>query len=179
MTMVVERMQVGVLVERRPAVSKWADWVWRPVGVLPGAPETPPWTVLGEADGVTTYYAGTAEIVLYSGETETYKHTIEGDTPSIFVVLRRGESESGWTLLLATVDSGEAHAHADSGDDLLEAVPMPPQVLDWTAAFVAQHHVERKFWKRKRDKVDPEALSTGRGGRRPGGPGPSLDDLDD
>jgi len=40
------RTTVGLVVERRKAKSPWVDFVWRPVAALPGAPETPPWTVL-------------------------------------------------------------------------------------------------------------------------------------
>ncbi len=36
---------------------------------------------------------------------------------------------------------------------------MPEPVRDALAAFVAEHHVERAFEKRKRDRADPEALA--------------------
>src|SRR5262249_17010651 len=38
------RIAVGVMVERRAATSPWAEHVWRPVGVLAGAPAAAPWT---------------------------------------------------------------------------------------------------------------------------------------
>ena len=63
------RITVGVVVERRKAVSQWADFIWRPVGVLPGQPDTAPWTELSASDDRTTYYAGPAEIALYRTET--------------------------------------------------------------------------------------------------------------
>jgi hypothetical protein len=36
---------------------------------------------------------------------------------------------------------------------------MPPGLLAATQDFIARHHVERQFYKRKRDKADPEALA--------------------
>ena len=36
---------------------------------------------------------------------------------------------------------------------------MPEAVEDVVAAFVAEHHVEQTFLKRKRDRADPEALA--------------------
>ncbi len=36
---------------------------------------------------------------------------------------------------------------------------MPPSVAEVIASFVAEHHVERAFFKRKRDRSDPEALA--------------------
>jgi hypothetical protein len=36
---------------------------------------------------------------------------------------------------------------------------MPPAVREIVEAFVAEHHVERPFVKRKRDRADPQALA--------------------
>ena len=30
-------LQVGVVIRKQPGVTRWAKWVWRAVGVLPGA----------------------------------------------------------------------------------------------------------------------------------------------
>jgi hypothetical protein len=38
-------------------------------------------------------------------------------------------------------------------------VAMPISMRETIAAFVAEHHVEREFVKRKRDRADPEALA--------------------
>ena len=88
-----------------------------------------------------------------------------GASPSVWVVLREGDAPPGLVLHLVTVDAGEAHVYADAGNDLLEALPMPPGLRAVAEAFVAQHHVERRFHKRRRDRADPEALA--RGGVRP------------
>jgi hypothetical protein len=62
-------------------------------------------------------------------------------------------------LQTVTVDPGEAHVHADAGNDLLEALPMPPALRAAVAAFVATHHREQVFHKRRRDRADPEAMA--------------------
>jgi hypothetical protein len=41
----------------------------------------------------------------------------------------------------------------------VEAVAMPDAVRAQLDAFVADHHVERPFHKRERDRPDPEALA--------------------
>ena len=46
----------------------------------------------------------------------------------------------------------------EAGNDIVELVPMPEAVRDALEAFVAEHHVEREFFKRKRDRADTEAL---------------------
>jgi hypothetical protein len=153
------RIPVAVLAERRPGVTKWAEHVWRVVEVLEEAPPVPAWTVLREDAGRTLFFAGEAEVVMHPTDTMNYKHNLEAAQPLIWVVLRSGDTPSGLVLLTVTVDPGEAHIHADAGNDLLEALPMPPGLRAAAAAFVATHHQERVFHKRKRDRADPESLA--------------------
>ncbi len=159
------RILVGVLAERRPAVTKWAEEVWRVVGVLEEAPPVEPWTLLREEAGRALFFAGSAEVELHPTDTANYKHNLEAAQPLVWVVLRQAETPAGFRLQTVTVDPGEAHLHADAGNDLLEALPMPPGLRAATAAFVAEHHVERSFHKRQRDKADPQLLAR-RGPRR-------------
>lgn len=164
-----ERMGVGIVVERRRLASPWQPEAWVPVAVLPGLPEVEPWTVLAEGDGYVRYYAGAAVIELFRGETQNYKHNLEGPHPSVFVILRRSAGTRGVELLAATVDPGEVDAHSDAGDDIVEALSLPAPVAAWMTGFVARHHVERPFHKRRRDRPDSEALAVrppGRSGRR-------------
>lgn len=158
------RLPVGVLAERRPGSTPWAEWSWRVVEVLEQTPPVPPWTVLREEAGRTLFFAGEAEVALHPTDTANYRDNLAATPPLVWVVLRPVEAEPGYALHLVTVDSGEAETCADSGADLLEALPMPPGLRAVTEAFVAQHHVERRFYKRRRDRADPESLA--RRGRR-------------
>ena len=151
---------VAVLMERRPAVTPWAEHVWRAVEVLEEAPPVPAWTVLREEAGRTLFFAGTAEVWLHPTDTTNYKHNLDSTQPLAWVVLRPSEaSPAGFVLQTVTVDPGEAHIHADAGSDLVEALPMPPGLRALAAEFVARHHKERAFHKRKRDRADPQALA--------------------
>jgi hypothetical protein len=163
------RIPVAVLAERRRGSTPWQDWVWRVVEVLEEAPpaELAPWTLLrrGE-DGSALYFAGRAEVALHPTDTPNYRHNLQADPPRVWVVLRPVEAEPGMALQTVTVDAGEAHLYGDVGSDLLESLPMPPGLRAATEAFVARHHVERRFHKRRRDRADPEALAAGGRGRR-------------
>jgi hypothetical protein len=136
------------------------------VEVLEEAPPVPPWTVLREDAGRTLFFAGAAEVALHPTDTGNYRDNLTAASPRVWVVLRPVEATPGFALHLVTVDSGEAETYADSGADLLESLPMPPGLRALTEAFVAEHHVERRFHKRRRDRADPEALARGR--RPPG-----------
>ena len=150
---------VGVVVERRPGVTPWAEHVWRAVEVLEAAPDLPDWTPLREEAGRTLFFAGRAEVALHPTDTDNYKHNLEAERPLVWVVLRPAPNAAGLTLQSVTVDPGEAHIHADVGNDLLESLPMPAGLRDLTAEFIARHHKERTFHKRQRDRADPEALA--------------------
>ena len=158
------RIPVAVLAERRPGSTPWAEWSWRAVEVLEEAPDLPPWTVLREEAGRTLFLAGRTEVALYPTDTVNYRDNLRADLPRIWVVLRQAEAPPGLRLYTVTVDGGEAHIYADTGTDLLEALAMPAGLRAVVEAFVVQHHVERAFHKRQRDRADPEALA--RGGKR-------------
>jgi hypothetical protein len=159
------RIAVGVVVERRAATSPWIEPVWRPVGVLAGAPDAAPWTELPGASDAATFYAGAAEVELYRSETTNYRDNLASGQPSLWVVLRPTGGDPPFSVVTVTADPAEGEAFTETGTDLVEAVPMPAPVAEAVAAFVAEHHVERTFHKRDRDRADPEAL----GRRRPGG----------
>lgn len=161
------RIPVAVLAERRPGVTRWADWSWRAVEVLEGAiPDLPPWTLLREAEGRALFLAGRAEVALHPTDTANYRDNLAAPAPAIWVVLRAAEgAPQGLLLHAVTLDPGEAQIYADAGNDLLEALPLPPGLHAAAEAFVAAHHREREVHKRRRDRADPEAMARRRGGR--------------
>ena len=158
-----QSIQVGVVVERRKAASEWIDYLWRPVAVLPGAPEAKPWTVLREDKETVTYYAGTAVIELHRTETTNYRDNLASPSPGLWVVLRQTETEPPYKVFAVTADPAEGEAMTEAGSDLVEQVAMPAPIGAMIEAFVAEHHVERTFFKRERSRADPEAMA-----RRPG-----------
>lgn len=152
------RIAVGVLVERRKAASPWIDFTWRPVAVLPGEPDTPPWTVLSEDAEGATFYAGRANVDFHASETSNYRDNLSTGEPKLWVVLRPTGAEPPFTVLCVTADGSEGEGFTAAGDDIVEPVPMPQAVWDALDAFIAEHHVERPFYKRKRDRANLDAL---------------------
>lgn len=149
---------VGVVVERSKGASQWVDFHWRPVSVLTGVPDTPAWTKLGEDGARTSFYAGAAAIELYRTETAHYRDNLQMDPPMLWVVLRPVDADPPYELAAVTADPAEGEGMTEAGANIVEVVPMPEPLQDAVAAFVAEHHVERTFVKRKRDRANPEAL---------------------
>jgi hypothetical protein len=154
------RIPVGVVVARRKAASPWIDFTWTPDAVLHGVPEAAPWTVLRqEGEETTMFYAGPAEIELYRTETTYYRDNLATGAPLLWVVMEPAEAEPPYRLVAVTADPAEGEGFTESAANLVEAVPMPGTIVEIVAAFVAEHHVERQFVKRKRDRQDTESLA--------------------
>lgn len=153
------RMCLGVVVERRKAASPWVDYNWRPVAVLPGRPETEPWSVLVTDGDATTFYAGAADLSLYRTEADRYRDNLASDAPSLWVALRPTGVEPPFRVVAVTADPAEGESFTQAGDDLVGAVPIPAAVRGMLEAFIAEHHVAQPFFKRERDRADPEALA--------------------
>jgi hypothetical protein len=153
---------VGVIAERAKAASPWIDYTWRPTTVLAGQPDTAPWTVLADDGERATFYAGPAVVELHRTETANYRDNLASGSPALWVVLRETGAEPPYALYLVTADPAEGEGMTEAGSNIVEPVPMPEAVRDTIAAFIAEHHVEDVFVKRKRDRADPESL-----GRRP------------
>jgi len=150
---------VGVVVERGKADSPWIDYLWRPVGILPDAPDVPAWSVLREEGETVLFYAGSCTIELHRAETARYRDNLATGSPQLWVVLSPAESNWPYTLTAVTADPAEGEAFTEAGANLVETVAMPDVVREAVEGFVAEHHVEREFVKRKRDRANPEALA--------------------
>jgi hypothetical protein len=150
-----ERRNVGIVVARRCLGGSWQSHQWLPTAILPAAPDAASWTRLGATETDETYYVGPIELVLHASETSHYRDNLLAERPSIWVVLRPGPNDVV-EVVHATADPYEGEALADSVGDVVEAVPMPAEVRDWIARFFGTHHVEREFFKRRRDQFDPE-----------------------
>lgn len=148
---------VGVVVERYKATSPWLDYVWRPAFVLEGVPSAAPWTSIGQATDRMTFYAGAATIELHRTETANYLSNLESGAPLLWVVLRPTATEPPYEVLAVTADPAEGEAFTEAGNDLVETVPMPDTIAETVEGFVAQHHMERPFFKRRRDRGEPAA----------------------
>jgi hypothetical protein len=87
----------------------------------------------------------------------------------LWVVMTPTDSDPPYIVAKVTADPTEGEAYTETSTHLVEAVTMPDSVRGVLEDFVAEHHVEQTFYKRKRDRADPNAL-----GRR--GPAERRDD---
>lgn len=160
-----EDLVVGVIVARHAPSSPWADAYWTPDQILPAAPATPPWTVLGATPSATRYYAGAARLELHRTETSNYLDNLVTGAPKLWVVLREAAGPQGIELVRVTADPSEGEGFTQAGNDIVDSLPMPAEVVAAVQAFCEAHHVERVFEKRQRNRKTPD-FSRGGGGDR-------------
>ncbi len=159
---------LGVVIRRRPGVTRWARWSWQAVAVMPGAPQAD-WRLLREDGETREYHAATPQLTLWAAEAEAYVANLAARTPCIYVVMRevpaRGDAPP-LEVVLVTASPYEAQDYTDSGEELVEKVPMPPGLLAWVRDFALAHHHEEPFVKRRRDRARTDKVEDGKGDPR-------------
>jgi len=163
-----DAMSVGVVVRQTPGVTRWAKTHLRPVAVLPGAGPAD-WKELRRDGEAVEYHAATVSIELHRAEVESYLVCLNMDPPSVFVVLDRDErdiSPVGYVVNTVTASAYEAQDFLESGESLVESVPMPDVLAGWVNDFVQQHYAVENFVKRKRDKERTDLVEDGVGDPR-------------
>jgi hypothetical protein len=160
-------MRIGVVLRKSPGATRWVRWVWKAVAVIPGAGEAD-WKLLRSEGDVSEYHAATKDLWLYVSDTEAYVHELAAQTASLYVILRAAEGAGPAPLEVVSVTASpyEAQDYADSGEEIVEKVAMPPAVLVWVRDFVRRYHVEEPFVKRRRNKVRVDDRQDGVGDAR-------------
>jgi len=161
-----ETMPVGVVLRRAPGATRWAKWVWKATAVLPGAASAD-WAVLREEGRTIEYHAATLPLELHGADTEAYLHGLSAQVPCLYIVLRERDDETRpLDVDLVTASPYEAQDYADSGEDIVEKVAMPPGLIAWVQDFVQTHHQDEAFRKRRRDRKDVTLIEDGIGDAR-------------
>jgi hypothetical protein len=154
-------MQVGVVLGRRRAKSPWLDWMWEARTILPDPADAAPGASLGGDADDQLFYGGSATLEAHTIETQNYRDNLTCGAPRIWVILRPQPGDAMPEVVKVTCDPTEGEGYSETGWDIVNAAPMPEPVQAALAAFIAEHHVETVFVKRKRDRQDPEALAHG------------------
>jgi uncharacterized protein DUF3305 len=146
---------VAVVMQRRPAQSRWADSMWEPHGVLDdvgGAAR-----VLRE-DGPTVQWLHPGfKIVLHKDEIEGYYLNVSSGSPRVFILWRM-EGEQALPLDV-TASSEEAGRWLDGGHSV-DGVAMPAEIFAWVGGYVESNYrpqpkqrIKPRSFKHPKDRV--------------------------
>ena len=146
-----DRFDVAVLMEQRDGVTRWQPAVWAPVGLVAGevarGRRGEPVAMPAEGASGRVLWRGLG-LRLHRDEVESYYFNLIAPRPRAYVVLRRDAAGTPAPALV-TLSFDEANAYAE-GDDDVEPVTMPAELVQWLEAFVIRHYVPEKRVKRKR-----------------------------
>ncbi|MEL6102473.1 MAG: DUF3305 domain-containing protein [Pseudomonadota bacterium] len=158
-------MPIGVVVRKSPGATRWAKWCWKAVAILPGAPDRH-WHLLRQDGEVSEFHAATAPLDLYRTDTEAYLTGISARVPTLGIVMREGAGIDPLDVVLVTASPYETQDYLDSGEDIVELVPMTEGLIALIRDFCAEHHEEEAFIKRRRDKKRIDLSEDGKGDAR-------------
>lgn len=159
-------MPVGIIVRKTPGVTRWARWNWRAIAALPGAGPAD-WVELRREGEAVEYHAATLPLTLWTDETEAYKVNLSDGQPSLYLVLRDElKGDHPLNAVLVTASPFEGQDYADTGEEIVEKIPMSEGLIAWVRDFTLQHHKDEVFVKRRRDKKRTDLVEDGRGDAR-------------
>jgi len=148
---------VAVVMQCRPAKSRWAVTVWEPWGVLTGHANGAARLLL-EKVGISQWLHPGFKLVIHRDEAEGYYLNVSSGAPSVFVLWRM-EGEQGLPLDV-TGSSEEAGRWLDGGHSV-DRVPMPAEIFAWLGDWVEKNYrpqPEKRFkprsFKHPRDRVE-------------------------
>ncbi len=148
-----EAFSVSVIVEFiETQDSRWESGHWQVTGIVASAAgnrETISSKQLHEnAGGKHLLHTG-LDVRLYKDDAESYYFNLVSDNPSVFIICSQ-EDDEPIQPFIATLSYGEATSYMET-DEIVETVPMPPEIYRWAERYVLEHYVPEKRKKRKRD----------------------------
>jgi len=158
-------LPLGVVLERRPGVTRWVKYAWHPVAVLPGAAPAD-WKLLRDDGTTRAYHAVTLPLTMHRADVEAYKVSLSMTPPAVFVVLRKSDGPHDVAVHAVTASAYEAQDYTDSGEEIVEPVAMPDGLVAWVRDFTDAHFVATPFIKRRRDKQRIDQTEAGIGDAR-------------
>ena len=164
------RYPVAVIFERTVLANRWVSERWEAVAALPtDNDEVSAPALVDDVPPRTRWRFEGCALELHRSEADGYFLNISSAEPKVFVMWRRREdsceddSVPSVRPQALTVSYNEAARLMDGGEQV-DAVPMPPQILEWMTPFVAEHYKGEPRRKVKRN--DPFADEHESGHRR-------------
>ena len=133
---------LAVIMERRPARSRWADVVWQPASVLESdEPAGEPRLLVKKGDYEQWLHPGFS-LEIHRDETEGYYMNVSSGSPRVFVLWRMDEEGAGGPRglpLQVTASYDEGGRWLDGGNSV-DGVAMPDAIFAWVGDYVEKNY---------------------------------------
>jgi len=150
---------LAVVMQRRPARSRWESVVWEPWSVLESDAPPGPARLLVERDGVAQWLHPGFELAIHRDEIEGYYMNVSSESPRLFVLWRMEGDDEATALgipLQVTASYDEAGRWMDGGHSV-DSVAMPTEMFAWVGEYVEKNYrPEPKRRRKPRSFVHPK-----------------------
>jgi hypothetical protein len=145
-----DRLNLCVVMSKKPSSHPWADFVYQAVGVVAdNNDDKEPMRKIHQDGEVEHYLFSGLSLQLHVDECESYYHNLMSPEPGCFIVADDSENEGEMPIpYLVSLSFDEAHAYLE-GDQQVYSVEIPQQLYQWAEAFVLTRYVAIKKTKRK------------------------------
>jgi hypothetical protein len=138
--MLMSRMSIAVVMQRRTLNNRWIDHVWAATAAIPDPGTLPPVQKLSKSEKEESYLVPGLMLELYPDEDEGYFENWAAPEPKIFIMWRMQDERA--MPVAASVSYAEGTRMLDSGENA-DGVPMPPDVHAWLGSYLRQHYRPR------------------------------------
>jgi hypothetical protein len=162
-------LNVGVVMQRRRLASRWQPHAWHPVDIVIDADPTPGMRLLLDDEADMRWLHTGFEVTLYRDEAEGYHLNASAPAPCWFIMWRLEEVDGAELAVPKTVtlSYNEAARMMDGGEQV-DTLPLPAALLEWLAAYAAQHYRPEAKGKRRRPSFEGgaavQSMADGQGG---------------
>ncbi|CAD7842916.1 MAG: hypothetical protein [Olavius algarvensis Gamma 3 endosymbiont] len=145
-----ERLNLAVLMEKKPSTHPWAQFSYEALGVVVrGAQEESSVARVYQNDGVEHFLVTGMVLQLHPDECESYYHNLMSPEPGCFIVADQPDDSADMPLpYLVSLSFDEVHAYLE-GDEQVYSVAIPSELYQWAEAYVLTNYVALKKTKRK------------------------------
>jgi hypothetical protein len=145
---------IAVIMQRRRARSRWADYVWEPWSVLPANGAGSEFRQLVDGPESAQWLHPGFQLVLHRDEIEGYYLNVSAPEPRVFVLWRM-EGEHGLPVEV-TVSSEEGARWLDGGHSV-DGVAIPPEIFAWVG-----EHVENNYRPQPQQRIKARSFQNPR-----------------
>jgi hypothetical protein len=131
------KRRIAAILERLPVESRWEDYRWSLLGVVPDEGGEAR-TLIDGPRQLQRLYPG-LEVALYPEEAEGYFLNVSTDEPSVFVSIRIDEATSEPYAAQATLSYHEAARWMDGGERVERTLAWP-ELVAWMGQWVEDNY---------------------------------------
>lgn len=139
--MLMARMPIAVVMQRRIVNHVWADTVWSAIDVLPHCSSPSPVEILSKSEAHESYLVSGLYLELHSDENEGYFENWAAPEPKVFVMWHMREQRA--MPVCISLSYMEGTRMFDSGESA-DGIFMRPEIHSWLSDYLRINYRPRE-----------------------------------